>query len=77
VLSDDERTGLLDLLAAWERLTGDQTLDLDDEPEIVGKMLAVNTRINELCPPVTDPLPWAYTPLDTARPNPEGEGGIS
>jgi hypothetical protein len=77
MLTDDERTKLLNLLVAWEELTGDrQTADLDGEPEIVRKMMAVNTRINVLCPPVTDTLPWAFTPLDTARPDLEAEGGI-
>jgi hypothetical protein len=76
MLTDDKRTELLDLLAAMERSTGDhQRADLDGEPEVVSRMQAVTTRIDELCPPVTDSEPWAYTPLDTVRPYPELEGG--
>lgn len=77
MLTDHKRTELLDLLAAWDRFTEDKkTADLEGEPEIIGRMLAMNTRIKELCRPAADPLPWAYTPLDTARPDPEAEGGV-
>lgn len=76
MLPDDKRTELLALLASWDRLTGD-TVDLEGEPEIIGRMRAVDIRIRELCPPEADPLPWAYTPLDTVRPDLEAEGGTS
>jgi hypothetical protein len=38
-------------------------------------MLAVTSRIDELCLPLTDSQPAAFTPLDTARPFPDLEGG--
>jgi hypothetical protein len=77
MLSDRKRTELLEMLAAWDRLIeDDDTTDLENEPEIVGRMQAVDTRIRQLCPPTADPLPWAYTPLDTVRPDLEAEGGI-
>jgi hypothetical protein len=76
MLSDDTRTELLDLLVAMERLTDDkQRADLDGEPELVNRMLAVTSRIDELCLPLTDSQPAAFTPLDTARPFPDLEGG--
>jgi hypothetical protein len=76
MLSDDTRTELLDLLLAMERLTDDkQRADLDGEPEVVNRMLAVTSRIDELCLPLTDSQPAAFTPLDTARPFPDLEGG--
>ena len=75
MLSDDTRTEL-DLLAAMERLTGDkERADLDGEPEIVSRMQSVTSRIDELCLPLKDSEPWAYTPLDTVRPYPGFEGG--
>lgn len=77
MLSDRKRMELLELLAAWDRLIDeDDPADLENEPEIVGRMQAVDTRIRQLCPPAADPLPWAYTPLDTVRPDLEAEGGI-
>ena len=76
MLPDDKRTELLAVLAAWDRLTVG-TVDLEGESEIIGRMRAVDIRIRELCPPAADPLPWAYTPLDTVRPDLEAEGGIS
>jgi hypothetical protein len=76
MLSDDTRTELLDLLVAMERLTDDkQRADLDGEPEVVSRMLAVTSRIDELCLPMTDSQPTAFTPLDTVRPFPDLEGG--
>jgi hypothetical protein len=76
MLTDDTRTELLGLLTAVERLTGDkERADLDGEPELVSRMQAVTSRIDELCLPMTDSEPCAYTPLDTARPYPELEGG--
>lgn len=76
MLSDDTRTELLDLLVAMERLTDDkQRVDLDGEPEVVSRMLAVTSRIDELCLPLAGSQPTAFTPLDTARPFPDLEGG--
>jgi hypothetical protein len=76
MLTDDTRTELLALLVAMERFTGDkERVDLDGEPEVVSRLLAVTSRIDELCLPVTDPQPSAYTPLDTVRPYPDLEGG--
>ncbi len=76
MLSDRKRTELLELLAAWDRVIDADTTDLEGEPEIVSRMQAVDLRIRQLCPPAPDALPWAYTPLDTARPDLEAEGGI-
>ena len=69
MLDDQLRTRLLDLLDELERLNqGRNAEELADEPEVIRRMLAVDRRINLLCPPVLDPLPTAYTPLDTAAP---------